>query len=180
MMHSGWGLERGGNENFWHFDKKYFQGKNAIWMGFHSLIWDDLSERVDHSFVNSITVSTVMRKLMSIPLCHSHLSYVLGHKWEIFFNHIYISRERIEIKLQLCISHYLMGKFHSIKGLNLVEVISLLLNTPCTSEKQGSTPLSRNWPKCPKLRNNSHGTRRNHASFQREVSTNISIQLWHL
>lgn len=30
-----------------------------------------------------------------------------------------------------------MGKFHSIKGLNLVEVISLLLNTPCTSEKTG-------------------------------------------
>lgn len=106
MLHSGWGLERGGNENFWHFDKKYFLGKNRIWMGFHSLIWDDLSERVDHPFVNSITISIVLRKLMSVPCAiPNYLMYLVAHGK--YFNHIYINRERIEIKLQLRISHNL-------------------------------------------------------------------------
>lgn len=106
MLHSGWGLEQGGNENFWHYDKKYFQGKNGIWMGFHFLIWDDLSERVDHSFVNSITVSIVMRKLMSVPCAIPTYICPLSQGGNIF-NHISISREIIEIKLQLCISHTL-------------------------------------------------------------------------
>lgn len=106
MLHSGWGLECGGNENFWHFDKKYILGKNRIWMGFHSLIWDDLSERVDHPFVNSITISIVLRKLMSVPCAiPNYLMYLVTNGK--YFNHIYINRERIEIKLQLCISHNL-------------------------------------------------------------------------
>ena len=88
--------------------------KNRIRTGFLSLLWGDLSEKVDHQFLNAVAITSALKQVflaLDWPFHFLFHFYALFHKEDTFFIYIILAEEKRTLNLDcVWVSLFSYGK----------------------------------------------------------------------